>query len=134
MRRIALILVVALVASGSTLAIAGSQRSEAPRTSAGQGPTVAEVLDALAEDADRVSTPRVACRTLECINRTLTSQGRAIKRLKAQMRAINQCEVVQGVSQFEDYQSTGGGAITGLDFDDSNDPHMWALAWICDVV
>lgn len=86
-----------------------------------------------------VQAPRVNCRTVVCVNRTLAQHGKAIKRLKGDLRFLSQdfcnCEVVQGVSQFADFAADGGGTRTGLDFDGSDAPDMWAaVEWICGVV
>jgi hypothetical protein len=84
-----------------------------------------------------VHAPRVNCRTVLCVNKTLTKQGKAIKKLKRDLRFLSRdfynCEVLRGVSQFADFAADGGGATTGLDFDDSGSPDMWAVEWICGV-
>jgi hypothetical protein len=138
MKRIALVLVVALVASGSTLAIASSQRERPTAPRAATRATLGEITG-IEQRLDRiVHAPRVNCRTVVCVNRTLTQHGKAIKKLKRDLRFLSQdfynCEVVQGVSQFADFAADGGGTTTGLDFDGSDTPDMWAVEWICGVV
>jgi hypothetical protein len=139
-KRIALILVVALVASGSTLAIASSQRATPPAGSADRraGVTLGEISRNLQKLDELRPVQRVTCRTLTCINRTLTKQSQAINNLKRNLRALSKdfynCEVLQGVSQFSDFAADGGGTTTGLDFDTPGTPDMWAVEWICGVV
>ncbi len=116
-KRIIVAIVATLVLGGTTVAVAGSQERRAPSKPTAED--LRPMSKSLAKVNDRLlQAKRVKCRTIGCVNRTLTRLSKAVKNLN---RDAFKCEQYVNVTRYDGYvYSPDGGATvfptTALDY------------------
>jgi hypothetical protein len=127
-RRRSRIIVGAVIASlalgGAAAARGDTPQGPMPVAAPKQAPTFAKDLSRVQQRLLEASRARVHCRTLGCINRSLSKLGSAVGVLG---HAMFQCEQYVNVTRYDGYAfSDNGGASFGvspaIDYTESGDP------------
>jgi hypothetical protein len=127
-KRIVITLAVAALAVGGFAV--GSSASSARKPVSKPTASIGDVHARLGTLADRVAKLRVRCRTLSCVNKSLTRLANGLKNLSTEL--VN-CEHVVAVTQYNDYeQYFDSGPITALDYTVPGDGiSNQMLVWTC---
>jgi hypothetical protein len=130
-QRIVVTLAVATVAVGGfAVASSASIGTRKPVSN----PVVRQAHTRIGQLADRLAQLRVRCRTLSCVNKSLTRLATGLKNLSTELA---NCEHVIAISQYGDYASDPDtGPTTGLDYTVLGTPIenvKQMLVWTCAV-
>lgn len=152
-RIIAVVVVLGVTLGGVALAGGNDTRKRTPSDRA--NPQALPGVEASREEARaalraslRDQITRVAwtgaCSGWRCVNRRLNTLKSAVNGVRADFNALNACLLIQGMSSYgEDPNGGTYGYVwrdddlvdefltTGLDFDDTDTPHVWTVVWGC---
>src|SRR5918992_1875196 len=133
-KRIIAAVVAATVLGGAAVAVGDSSESRDPaKPTAGSDPSPKK-LGEVNRRLNQSLAARVSCRSMGCINRTLTRLTAAVRRLN---RETYQCERYVNVTQYSGYRySPDGGTTefgtTALDYTEQGDPATdRVLVYVC---
>jgi hypothetical protein len=128
-KRIVITLAVATVAVGG-FAVASSASSGTRKPVS--NPVVRQAHTRIGQLADRLAQLRVRCRTVSCVNKSLTRLANGLKNLSTELA---NCEHVVAITQYNDYeQYFDSGPITALDYTVPGDGiGNQMLVWTCAV-
>lgn len=146
-KALALVLVVSVLTGMGVFAVSATGRRSTPARASAHRVDSHRLLEELnrvvartEDSANSVSLARVSCRSLGCINRTLTSLQSQIAAVRSYakntsnlLRTFLGCLALGDVTQYGDFLSTDGvNPTSGLDFTATGDvPDMTSVAWVC---
>lgn len=132
--RILVALIATVALGGATFALADSSEHRTQSTPSAESKPVPKRLDKVNRLLGRARAARVSCRSMSCINRTLTRLTNDVRALK---RDAFQCEQLTNVTRYSGYVYTpdGGNTLfetTALDHTDPGDtPTDRVVVYVC---
>jgi hypothetical protein len=112
-KTITAVLLSALVVVGLTAVVSTASDSDRVPSERLQTDT-SKIKSRLSEAREHVREAKIRCKSLACINRSITRLARAVNAI---LNDLNNCEQTRDITQYNDYeQYPDSGPVTGLDY------------------